>query len=347
MKKYLFSLKIALFVYAFSWCLHADKIPQFNARDSALNYMVHQDYKNAQKFLNIHLDQNPLDNEALYLSFVIEQTRILDYESYAGECDSVISAADSLKRLLEKRSEKLKGKSYKECLFYIANLSGGTGILHSKKGDWFEAVKCAMNSVSLLKKVKKLDPGCHEADLGMGVFDYYLSKRLKWLPFIQDKTNEGIHMLENALHARFPYNYAAKNSLCWILIENGDFRRADSLAGSVLDSLPDNTIFLRIRAYLALWSGKYDNAGSTAKHIIECAQIRDPVNWSDLINGTSILVNSLLECKDTAQAYLETYQLLNKPIPQEYLESQHLKKNIKQLNEIQKEYYPQILRSDD
>ena len=74
------------------------------------------------------------------------------------------------------------------------------------------------------------------------MFNYYLSSSFKWLPFVHGKEKEGIRLVETALNSRFPYNYAAKSSLCWILIEQQNFRKADSLARSVLDELPDNTI---------------------------------------------------------------------------------------------------------
>lgn len=306
----------------------------FALRDSAIFHLVHQNYDQAKNLLKKYSEIQPSDNEAHYLSFVIDQTRILDYESYASNGTDFIAAADSLKLFFEKRLETLRGQDSIQCLFYIANIFGGVSIILSKTGNWFDAVKNAVNSVSILKKVKKLDPDCYEANLGIGVFNSYLSHSFKWLPFIQGKGKEGIKLVENALNARAPYNYAAKNSLCWILIEQGDLKRADSLARSALNELPDNTIFLRIRGYIALWNGEYKRSGSIAEQIVSCAENRDPVNWSDVVSGTAILVQSLIELKQHSKAKLVAESFLQKQIPDEYLELPHLKKSIKQIKDL-------------
>jgi len=307
--------------------------------DSALHFLVHQNYEDAYSYLQKHSKKNPADNEALYLSFVIDQTRILDYESYYTESQAFISAADSLKVVFERRLADLSDKDSIECLLYIANMIGGVSIILSKTGNWLDAVKSAFSSMSILKKVKKLDPNCYEANLGIGVFNYYLSNSFKWLPFIQDKEKEGIRLVEKALNSRFPYNYAAKNSLCWILIEQQDFRKADSLASSVLNELPDNTIFLRISAYISLWSGKYDAARKHALRIIKSSEGREPRNWANLVTAYYVMVSSFMEQKNTKDAYLAAEEFMAKQIPQQYADLPHLKKNIKMIEDIQKKYH--------
>ncbi len=306
--------------------------------DSALHFLVNQNYKDAYSYLQKHSMKNPSDNEALYLSFVIDQTRILDYESYYTESKAFISAAESLKTVLERRLPELSGKDSIECLLYIANIMGGVSVILSKTGNWFEAVKNALASIAILKKVKKLDPDCYEANLGIGVFNYYLSNSFKWLPFVQDKEKEGIKLVEKALNSRVPYNYAAKSSLCWILIEQQNFRKADSLARSVLNELPDNTIFLRISAYISLWSGKYDAARKQALRVIKSSEGREPLNWANLVTAYYVMVSSYMEQKNTRDACLAAEEFMARQMPQQIADLPHIKKNIKMIEDIQKKY---------
>jgi tetratricopeptide (TPR) repeat protein len=306
--------------------------------DSALHFLVNQNYNDAYSYLQKHSMKYPSDNEALYLSFVIDQTRILDYESYYTESKAFISAAESLKTVLERRLPELSGKDSIECLLYIANITGGVSVILSKAGNWFEAVKNALASIAILKKVKKLDPDCYEANLGIGVFNYYLSNSFKWLPFVQDKEKEGIKLVEKALNSRVPYNYAAKSSLCWILIEQQDFRKADSLARSVLNELPDNTIFLRISAYISLWSGKYDAARKQALRIIKSSEGREPLNWANLVTAYYVMVSSYMEQKNNRDACLAAEEFMARQIPQQLADLPHIKKNIKMIEDIQKKY---------
>ncbi len=327
---------LVLFFSGFQGVLCAQGGSDQEDLDSALYFLVHQNYKEAYSFLEKHSTKNPTDNEALYLSFVIDQTRILDYESFYNEAQAFVSAAESLKTVFEKRLVNLHGKDSVECLLYIANIIGGVSIILSKTGNWLEAARNAVSSVAILKKVKKMDPDCYEANLGIGVFNYYLSNSFKWLPFFNGKEKEGIRLVEKALNSKVPYNYAAKSSLCWILIEQQDFRRADSLARSVLEELPDNTIYLRISAYISLWSGKYDAARNYALRIIKSSEIREPVNWSNVATAYAILVSSLLEQKKKQEAHLAAEEFFSRQFPQEFADLPHIKKNIKLIAEAQK-----------
>lgn len=334
-----FIISSFLITFNVAGILSSSGVPGQQDLDSALYFLVHQNYKDAHSYLQKYSSENPTDNEAIYLSFVIDQTRILDYESFYTESEAFVSTAESLKTVFEKRLVSLKGKDSIECLLYIANIKGGVSIILSKTGNWLEAARNAIGSISILKKVKKLDPDCYEANLGIGVFNYYLSSSFKWLPFVHGKEKEGIRLVETALNSRFPYNYAAKSSLCWILIEQQNFRKADSLARSVLDELPDNTIFLRISAYISLWSGKYNAAREHALRILKSAEGREPCNWSNLVTAYHVIVSSYIEQKNTRDAYLAAEEFMAKQIPQQYADLPHIKKNIKIIADVQKKYY--------
>ncbi len=86
------------------------------ACDSAQNLLVQQKYSHASKLIDGYLDNYPLDNDALYLSFAIEQTRILDYESYMIDCKKYLGFADSLRAVFEKRLLELHGDDSVICL---------------------------------------------------------------------------------------------------------------------------------------------------------------------------------------------------------------------------------------
>ena len=186
----------------------------------------------------------------------------------------------------------------------------------------------------MLKLVKKREPQFYAADLGLGIFNYYLSTSFKWLPFLENKELEGLASIESALQADFPYNYAAKNSLCWILIERDDFRRADSIAQSVLDEFPDNTIFLRIKALIKLWTGRYDEALKSGRRLLKLTERRRPFNWSDLVAGYTVLVQSYDKLGKKQEACVAAQSLFVQKIPAEYLQIPHIKKNIKYINSV-------------
>ncbi|MBN1578640.1 MAG: hypothetical protein JW913_18900 [Chitinispirillaceae bacterium] len=308
--------------------------PASGIYDSAMLHLINQNYRSARTILAEHLSCHPLDLKALYFSFAIEQTRILDYESYIVEQKRFQIMADSMKRIFETGITSLRGEDSTICLFYLANVYGGISVVQAKSGNWFDGVKNAINSVSLLKQVKKRDPGLYAADLGLGIFNYYLSTSFKWLPFFEDKEQEGLQGVRTALKADFPYNYAAKNSLCWILIERKNFRRADSIAQSVLNEFPDNTIFLRIKALVALWTGRYDEALRLGKRFIALTEKRHPANWSDLVAGYTVLVKGYNETGRKEDACYAAERILGRKIPAEYNQIPHIRKNVKYITGI-------------
>ncbi len=302
--------------------------------DTAMQLLIEQKYDAARSVLARQIEENPLDLTAHYLSFAVEQTRILDYESYIVEEEKFLRLAESTRKVFEKRISTLSGLDSTICLFYLANVFGGIGAILAKTGNWFEGVKNAVNSVSMLKQVKKRQPDFHAADLGLGIFNYYLSTSLKWLPFVENRAKEGLESIELALQADFPYNYAAKNSLCWILIEKQNFSRADSITQSVLDELPDNTIFLRIKALIALWTGNYREAIPLGERLVAITEKRRPLNWSDMVAGYLVLVQGAFETGDHACACAAARKLSKKGIPPEYLEIPHIKKNFRYINGV-------------
>jgi hypothetical protein len=300
--------------------------------DSAQYLLVRQKYSQASKLIQAYLNRVPNDIDAMYLSFAIEQTRILDYESYLIDCKKYQVFAESLKNTFEKRLPTLHGDDSVVCLFYLANVYGGLSIVQAKTGNWFDAVKNAVPSVSLLKDVRLLEPDFYAAYLGLGVFNYYLKNSFKWLPFIDDKEDD-LKTLETALNASFPYDYAAKNTLCWILIEKNQYKRSDSLALTVLKEVPDNTIFLRIRLMIALWTQQYKTALYMADRFIKMTLERQPRNWSDLVAGYSVLIDSYEAIGDISSMNKAINSILQMNIPEGFAAIPHVKKSLKKIND--------------
>lgn len=305
--------------------------------DTAQKLLVRQKYKQASRLLQDHLKCKPDDIDALYLSFAVEQTRILDFESYLVDGKKYQARAESLRAVFEKRLPALHGEDSLVCLFYLANVYGGLSIVQAKTGNWFDAVKNAVPSVALLKEVRQLQSDFYAAYLGLGVFNYYLKNSFKWLPFIDEKEDD-LKTLQSALKASFPYDYAAKNTLCWILIEKDQYKRSDSLALSVLKEIPDNTIFYRIRLMIALWTQQYQTALIMADKFIKLTLERETRNWSDLVAGYSVLIDAYEATGNFASMNSSINRLLQIDIPQEYVSIPQVKKSLKKINDKKQKY---------
>jgi tetratricopeptide (TPR) repeat protein len=91
-----------------------------------------------------------------------------------------------------------------------------------------------------------MNPAFYEALIAIGSYKYWKSKEMQflgWLPFISDERDEGIKLLEKAvLHSSYN-SYLAINSLIWIYIDKGDFRKSVRLSQYALLRYPGSRFF--------------------------------------------------------------------------------------------------------
>lgn len=306
--------------------------------DSAKIYLVNQQYASAENSLEKILRVDPRNAEAAYLLLAAEQTRILDYESYTIDADYYLEKANAAVKNLSGLLAGKNGRDSLLCLFYIGNIQGGVSVIQAKVGNWPAAVKSGASSIGAFKRVIKAMPEYYPAYLGLGIFNYYISQNLKWLPFFQDRREEGLEQIRLATGAEFPYSYSAKNSLCWVLIERNEYRAADSIASAVLAELPANTIFIRLKARIAYWQKDYPAAMTWARKLVAMSEKRVPVNWSDLLSGYQILVGGSDAAGRRNECLAYCRKALASPVPEPYTKISYVKKHLRYIADIQKKY---------
>ncbi|KMQ51016.1 hypothetical protein CHISP_2158 [Chitinispirillum alkaliphilum] len=317
---------IILFCFRYSFPNHSK-----TENTEIFNLIIDQDYEGARRLTNERLSANPRDFDALYYSLTIEQTKILDYESYSIEGKRFNRFADSVLNELQCKAAMLNGEDSLRCVFYIANILGSIGLTEAKMGSRLDGARKAHASAAMLRDILDKNPDFTAANHGIGVFDYYLGNSLSWVPFVGNRAQRGLKMLWAALDAPSPFNYAAKNSLCWILIEKGEYCKADSLASLVLEVSPRNSIFLKIKALAALRSGRYNDAIPLAVRLIELSEIRNPINWSDLVTGYYILVKSYEYTGKGARALKKSEKILTTAVPDEFKKIPHVERQLEYL----------------
>ncbi len=306
--------------------------------DSSKICLVNQHYDRAETVLHRLLKTDPDNSEATYLLIATAQTKMLDYESYTVDADGFIDQANAALATLTRVLPTKRGPDSLRCLFYIGNIQGGISVIDAKVGNWPSAVESGANSIGAFKRVIKANPDFYPAYLGLGIFNYYISQNLKWLPFFQDRRKEGLEQIRLSTRAEFPYSYVAKNSLCWILMEQNEFHEADSIASSVLAELPANTIFIRLKARIAYWQKDLPGAITWARKLVVISEKRVPVNWSDLLSGYQILIGSYDDLKKKNECKMLCRRALSRTIPGPYLRIPYVKKFLAYIADIQKKY---------
>lgn len=305
------------------------------AIENAQRLMIAQRYPEARAAARAVLANDPRNIDAIHTLAAIEQTRILDYESYTVDGLQFVSLADSLLRMLENIERGLRGADSVRSVFYRANILGGIGVIHAKRGAVIDGARISLTSQNLYKAVKRIEPDHLGADFGLGVFDYYFGTTLRFVPFVGGGSVErGLAALERSLGAPFPFNLAAKSAYAWILIDRKEFARADSLARAALRVAPGSTLYLRIRALIALWTGQFENAIVIANRLMDASRSRAPVNWSDLILSYYVIAsaNDNLGRREDASAAAQAGLALD--MPQAYRNIPHVREHYRNLNRL-------------
>jgi hypothetical protein len=325
-------------IAAVAACAWSKPAPRQSVLDSANAFLVDQLYVRAENSLRVVLRKQPDNMDALYLLVATEQTRILDYESYNIDADNFVEMANTVLQRMYADLPRKKGPDSLKCLFYIGNIHGGISVMQAKVGNWPSAVKSGANSLGAFKRVIKSTPDFYPAYLGLGIFNYYISQNLKWLPFFGDRRQEGLDQVRLSTKAVVPYSYVAKNSLCWILVERNEFDEADSIATSVLAELPANTIFIRLKARIALWKREWPYAIFWARKLVALSEKRKPVNWSDLLSGYQILVSVYDGMGKSKECMALCKKALSQRVTEPYTRIPYVKKHLRYIYEIQKKY---------
>jgi hypothetical protein len=286
--------------------------------DSVKINIICQRYPLALQALDTFLAHHPENLEALYLRTSVDQAKILDYESYGIDGQRYCDLADSALLVFKNSLSSRNGIDSIHCLFYIASLLGGKGVVKAKNGNWPGALSSSLSSAKYFKRIIKLAPSYYQGYYGVGLFNYYLSRNLKWLPFFGDRRVEAIEQLWKATHAPFPFDIAAYNSLCWILIERNELSSADTIASQVLLAFPDNSLFLRIKMRVDIGKSQWETALLPARKLVDLSRMRDPVNWADLISGYQAVVCCLWNLNRKEDALHEATAALALPVPEGY-----------------------------
>jgi hypothetical protein len=299
--------------------------------------LARQEYASARDLLGRRLAEAPGDNDALYLRVALEQTVLLDYESYLVDGDRFYRLADSTHRILFNRLAGLHGADSLRCVYYLAGIEGGIAVLQGKTGNWIRAFENAGASATRLKAVMKRDSTMNEALLGIGIYHYYLGRSFGWLPFVSGGSEDtGFLEIERSTRLPFPYDFPAKNSLCWILIDRKQYGRADSLAQTGLAEAPRSTFFLQVRCLALFRENRYGEAVGFGQKLAAISEARSPVNWSDLVLSYYVLAGSYDALGRGGEAAAAAAYIIGKAMPAEYRKMPHIKRDMKLIGEILK-----------
>lgn len=175
--------------------------------------------------------------------------------------------------------------------FYRGSAYGYRAFYYGQTAQWYLALQDGLKSIDDLKKAIQLDSTLFDAYLGLGVYKYWQSTKLKyvlWLPFVPDLREEGIADIKKAVENGAYSRFSGMHQLIYILLDYGRFDAALVYANQAIEAYPSSQ-FMRwahaqtyfkmknypeaIRSYLELLRLIEEDAQANPSHYLFC-QVR-------------------------------------------------------------------------
>ncbi|MEY4383520.1 MAG: hypothetical protein RI995_1062 [Bacteroidota bacterium] len=164
-----------------------------------------------------------------------------------------------------------------EAAFILASSYAFKGRLHAERQHWTRATWAARNALKYLEKCREYADFSPEILFGDGLYNYYyhfikknfaLMRPVLWL-FPKANKDQGIKQIEKAVYDAFYTRTEARYFLLQIYAMEGLSNKSYELAKYTHENYPDNPFFHRYHAREAYMQGKYEEASTLSKQILE------------------------------------------------------------------------------
>ena len=204
-----------------------------------IHYTLEQQYDSAEITFRTMIKDFP-DHPGGYLYLAgMYQAKYTDYGDRFNEeqYDSLLSAAGMLaEEMMKEPQTEVWG------YFYAGTADAFRSYTASENGSLPTGFYYGISAGNLLEKCLEKDSGFVEAKNTLGAYYFWRSK-LAWIPFISDRTDEGIRLILEAFE--HPYEkHLASHNLMLIFIDEKRFPDAEKYGLAMLKEYPNNRSFL-------------------------------------------------------------------------------------------------------
>ncbi|MBD3226219.1 MAG: hypothetical protein GF313_15940 [Caldithrix sp.] len=169
--------------------------------------------------------------------------------------------------------------------FYRGSAYGYLGFFQGQNGQWYNALKNGMKSVDDLKTALQLDSTLYDACLGLGVYKYWRSTKLKfllWLPVVPDQREEGIQLIKKAIEHDAVSKFMAIHQLIYILVDYGAYDEAAKYAEIAVNAYPESQFMYWANAHTYFKMHDYPKAVDRYQRLLKLIESDDkanPMHW--------------------------------------------------------------------
>lgn len=253
---------------------------------------------------------HPANPAGQFFAATAYQLRGLAYESDAWDrpCEAALDSALALSGRAIARDP-----SDAWAYFFRGGAYAYQASRDARSGRMLAALNKGLSGMSDLKKAVELDPGLHDAYIGLGSYHYFRTKAasiFKWLPFIGDRRDQGVTELRMAVANGRYTSVMARNGLVWVLIDYGKYDQALEEAQLLERENPANHAFHWGAAEIHYRRGRWALAAAAYERLLRLNDDARPMN-----NYNRVYIKArLAKCRFEQGRYREAETLAREAI---------------------------------
>ncbi|MEW5797440.1 MAG: hypothetical protein AB1728_00405 [Bacteroidota bacterium] len=229
-----------------------------------IHYTLSQHYDSAETTFHTMIKEFPQHPSGyLYLAGMF-QAKYTDYGDRFNEAqyDSLLNEAEELaERMISTKETTAWG------YFYSGMADAFRSYTASESGSLPSGFYYGISAGNALEKCLEMDSTFTEAKNILGSYYFWRSK-LAWIPFVSDRTDEGISMIKEAFF--HPYEkHLASHNLMLIFIDEKRFSEAEYYGMQMLKEYPENRSYLWIMMTLYEQWGKQESLKRIVDRLLE------------------------------------------------------------------------------
>lgn len=284
--------------------------------DRALEVLYQGDYEAAEAAFDSFISAHPENPAGWFFKAGLYQVKMTDQEcdSWAGQYGRSLDSA----MLLSNRAVASNARDA-----WARFMRGGTqsymAARDARSKKYVSALNKGLSAVSDFKKAAELDPGLHDAYLGIGSYHYFRTRAvsvLKWLPFIGDNRDKGIGQIELAISKGRFTNVMGRNGLVWILVDYDKYDRALALAEGLEREFPANPFFFWASPEVHWRTRQWPKAAEGYRKLLRLIESRPVFSNYNRVMVRYRLARSLYESGSYREAAEIAQEALNIPSDQ-------------------------------
>ena len=229
--------------------------------------------------------------------------------------------------------------------FMLGATLGYDAVCESRWGGWFAALKKGLRAKNRFADALERDSTLVDAYLGIGNFNYWKSVKtdfINWLPIIADDRQKGLDQLRRVASEGILSKAAARVSLCWALMHEGDYTSALAHADTLAAEYPDAKGPLWIKAYASFGLYRWTEALGLYNELEPRILTIGPGNYYNLIDCAFFQAQCHYGLGEWAEALNACHMALAYPVPQDVEKRQ--KEKLDRLKDLQKDLKAMVAR---